>query len=226
MSSPKPEDTVGGPPPLDTNMADEAGAPPIDSDAPEAGATDADAYVDAGTREEVLEIRLTEMQAELDQAKDKHLRALAEGENIRRRAQKDRDEMQKYGGVKLARDLLPVHDNLQRALKSLTDEQRAAAADFVAGIELTERELINAFGKHQIVPIAPELGEKFNPDMHQAMFEAPIPGAVNGTIIEVIQTGFVCHDRLVRAAMVGVAKGSPVVPVPDEEGESDADGAT
>ena len=221
MSSPKSEDMAGGPPPLDANMTDGAGAPPVG-----AGEGNPDAYVDATTRQEVLEIRLTEMEAELEQAKDRHLRALAEGENIRRRAQKDRDEMQKFGGVKLARDLLPVHDNLHRALKSITEEQRAAAADFVAGVELTERELINAFGKHNIVPIVPELGDKFNPDMHQAMFEAPVPGAVNGTVIEVIQTGFMCHDRLVRAAMVGVAKGSPVVPVPDDASDDEKGGAT
>ncbi len=221
MSSPKPEDMAGGPPPLNTNMTDDTAAPPIG-----AGEPDANPYLDAATAQEVWEIRVEELEGELEQAKDKHLRALAEGENIRRRAQKDRDEAQKYGGVKLARDLLPVYDNLQRALKSLTDEQRAAAADFVSGIELTERELLNAFSKHSIMPVAPEIGEKFTADKHQAMFEAPIPGAESGTIIEVIQTGFMCHDRLVRAAMVGVAKAVPVAASDDDTPDENADHAT
>ena len=203
-TSPKPEDIAGGPPPLDTHDTDATGAPPV-----EGGGMSDEGLVDIGTAADVHEIRVAELESELEQAKDRHLRALAEGENIRRRSQKDRDEMQKYGGVKLARDLLPVHDNLQRALKSLTEEQRAAAADFVAGIELTERELLNGFSKHGITPIQPEIGDKFSTDEHQAMFEAPIPGAESGTIIEVIQTGFMCHDRLVRAAMVGVAKAAP-----------------
>ena len=205
MSGTNPEkDAEFGTPPL--NAADDMnhdamdhGAPPLDGE-PSAS----QAYVDPSI---AMEIRIAELEDELEKAKDRHLRSLAEAENTRRRSQRDRDEAQKYGGVKLARDLLPVHDNLQRALKSVTDEQREAASDFFAGVELTERELVNAFGKHGILPIAPELGDKFDVNKHQAMFEAPVPGAADGSIIEVIQTGFICHDRLVRAAMVGVAKG-------------------
>ncbi len=202
MSGPTPEEN-GGAPPLNTNET-ASDAPAVESDEQEAPK----AYVDPSV---MHEIRVTELEEELDKAKDRHLRALAEAENTRRRAQRDRDDGAKYAAVPLARDLLPVYDNLHRALKSATDEQRAAASDLIAGLELVEREFLNAFNKHKIAAIEPELGERFDVNKHQAMFEAPIPGTESGTIIEVISTGFICHDRLVRAAMVGVAKAAPVV---------------
>ncbi len=202
MSGPTPEEN-GGAPPLNTNET-ASDAPAVESDEQEAPK----AYVDPSV---MHEIRIAELEEELDKAKDRHLRALAEAENTRRRAQRDRDDGAKYAAVPLARDLLPVYDNLHRALKSATDEQRAAASDLIAGLELVEREFLNAFNKHKIAAIEPELGERFDVNKHQAMFEAPIPGTESGTIIEVISTGFICHDRLVRAAMVGVAKAAPVV---------------
>jgi len=200
MSGPTPEENEGAPP-LDTNET-ETGAPAVESGQPERPK----AYVDPSV---VNETRIVDLEEELEKAKDRHLRALAEAENTRRRAQRDRDDGAKYAAVPLARDLLPVYDNLHRALKSATDEQRAAASDLIAGLELVEREFLNAFNKHKIAAIEPELGERFDVNKHQAMFEAPIPGTESGTIIEVISTGFMCHDRLVRAAMVGVAKAAP-----------------
>ncbi len=164
---------------------------------------------------EVMQIRLADLEAELEQAKDRQLRALAEAENTRRRGQKDRDDAQRYGGVKLARDILPVLDNLQRAIRSVSSEQRELAADVMAGVELTERELIGALEKNNIMRINPEIGDKFDANQHQAMFEAPVPGAEKGTIIEVIQEGFVCHDRLIRAATVGVARAVVAAPAGD-----------
>jgi len=164
------------------------------------------AYVDPSV---LHEIRIAELEAELEQAKDRHLRALAEAENTRRRAQRDREDGMKYAAIPLARDLLPVYDNLNRALKSLSQAQRDAAADLVEGLELTEREFLNAFGKRNIIAVEPELGERFDVKKHQAMYEAPVPGTESGTIIEVVATGFICEDRLVRAAMVGVSKGAP-----------------
>ena len=158
---------------------------------------------------EFLQQQLVAVEAERDELNDKHLRALAEGENIRRRAMKDREEGEKYGGVRLARDMLAVYDNLARALEAADDNVREAAPEFIEGVELTQRELVNAFAKHSIAPIAPEVGDKFDANLHQAMFEAPAPGAENNTVIQVIQQGFKISDRLLRAAMVGVAKNPP-----------------
>jgi len=198
MSGPKPEET-GGAPPLNTTET-ETDAPAVEG----AQAAGPKAYVDPSV---MHEIRIAELETELEQAKDRHLRALAEAENTRRRAQRDREDGQKYAAIPLARDLLPVFDNLQRAIRSLSEEQRTASADLVAGLELVEREFINALNKRDIKAVEPDLGEKFDVKKHQAMYEAPVPGTESGSIIEVIATGFMCHDRLVRAAMVGVAKG-------------------
>ena len=133
------------------------------------------------------------------------MRALADAENARKRADKDRRDAEQYGGSRLARDLLPVYDALSRALDSAGDDQRAAAAALIEGVELTLRELKNVFAKHGITVITPELGEKFDPQRHEAMFEAPVPGTVAGSIIQVMDNGFMLHDRLLRPAKVGVS---------------------
>lgn len=156
--------------------------------------------------EPTMEEIIAAVEAERDEFKDKWTRSLAEAENVRRRAERDRKDAATYGGTKLARDLLAVHDNLERALKAADDTMREQAASFIEGVELTQRELVNAFAKHRIEPVVPEPGEKFDPNLHQAMFEAPIPGAEPGTVIECMQSGFVIADRLLRPAMVGVAK--------------------
>ena len=160
--------------------------------------------------------RITELEAERDQFKDKWMRALSDAENVRKRAERDKSDAQTYAGTKLARDLLSVHDNLERAMAAADDELRETAAYFMEGLELTQRELLNAFGKHKIEKVSPEAGEKFDPNRHQAMFEAPIPGAEAGTVIECMQAGFVIADRLLRPAMVGIAKAAPE-PVGDTE---------
>ena len=163
--------------------------------------------------------KLTEAEAERDELKDRMLRALADGENTRRRAMRDREEAEKYGGVRLARDLLAVYDNLERALQAADDTVRSTAPDFIEGVELTQRELLNAFAKHNIAPVRPELGTKFDPNQHQAMFESPAPGAENNTIIQVMQEGFTISDRLLRAAMVGVAKNPAGAAAPAKEAD-------
>jgi molecular chaperone GrpE len=145
------------------------------------------------------------LKAERDDYKDRFMRALADAENSRKRAERDRHEAENYGGSKLARDLLPVYDSLNRALQAISDEQRETAAAFVEGIELTMRELLNVFQKHGIVRVSPEVGDRFDPQMHQAMFEAPLPGTRSGDIIQVSADGFMLHDRLLRPAQVGVS---------------------
>lgn len=144
--------------------------------------------------------------AERDELRDKLMRALAEAENIRRRAERDRKDAETFGGTKLARDLLSVHDNLARALAAADETARASAAGLIEGVELTQKDLLAAFAKHKIELVEPEPGEKFDPNLHQAMFEAPVPGAESGTILETMQSGFTIAGRLLRPAMVGVAK--------------------
>jgi molecular chaperone GrpE len=145
------------------------------------------------------------LRAERDEYKDRFMRALADAENSRKRADKDRKEAENYGGSKLARDLLPVYDNMKRAIEAAGDEQREAATALIEGVELTMRELLNVFSRHGITIIAPEVGDKFDPLQHEAMFEAPVPGTKAGDIIQVSAEGFMLHDRLLRPAQVGVS---------------------
>jgi len=143
--------------------------------------------------------------AERDELRDKFMRALADAENSRKRSERDRREAEQYGGSKLARDMLPVYDNMKRALDVVTDELRAQAGGLIEGVELTMRELLNIFEKHGISRISPEVGDTFDPQLHQAMFEAPVPDTKAGQIIQVMAEGFLLHDRLLRPAQVGVS---------------------
>src|SRR6056297_3869512 len=145
------------------------------------------------------------LRAERDSLQDKFMRALADAENARKRSDKDRREAENYGGSKLARDMLPVHDNLKRALDTVNEDQRAGSAALFEGIELTLRELRNAFAKHGITVIDPQVGDRFDPQRHEAMFEAPLPGTKAGEIIQVSAQGFMLHDRILRPAQVGVS---------------------
>lgn len=145
------------------------------------------------------------LQAERDELKDKFMRALADAENSRKRSERDRREAEQYGGSKLARDLLPVFDNMKRAVQAVPEEARETSKAMIEGVELTMRELVNVFKKHGIEPISPEVGDKFDPQLHEAMFEAPVPGTKAGDIIQVEADGFILHDRLLRPARVGVS---------------------
>ena len=215
----------------EVNMSAEAGA---EGDAPVNKVKLSDLSVEdlvPGLEEEIAKMqdddpyaeKIAQLEAERDEFKDKWRRALAESENVRRRATRDRADAETYGGTRLARDLLSVYDNLERALEAADDSLRESAGAFIEGIELTQRELIHAFEKHKIQKVTPEIGEKFDPNRHQAMFEAPIPGAEPNTIIEIMQDGFVISDRLLRPALVGVAKAMPEAPPESPEaGDPDA----
>ena len=145
----------------------------------------------------------------LAETNDQLLRALAELENTRRRADRDRAEALKYGAASFARDMLGVADNLQRALNAVADLDQDtlpdAAKSMLEGVAATERDLIASMGRHKVSPVSP-MGEKFDPNMHEAMFEAPGTGQPAGTIIEVIETGYMMDERLLRPAKVGIAK--------------------
>ena len=142
---------------------------------------------------------------ERDILQDKLMRTLADSENLRKRSIRDRSDAEVYGGTKLARDLLSVYDNITRALDAVSDEQRKSNSGLIEGIELTRKELINGFEKHKIIRIMPEEGDVFDPLLHQAMFEAPLPESKAGEIIQVMAVGFKIGDRLLRPAQVGVS---------------------
>ena len=152
---------------------------------------------------------LAAARAEAAQLKDQLLRAMAETENTRRRAARDRDDAQKYGITNFAREVLAVADNLRRALEAIpadTLQADEALKTLYDGVAATERQLEAALGKQQIERIWPE-GERFDSNFHQAMFEVPDSGKPAGTVVQVLQAGYKIHDRLLRPALVGVAKG-------------------
>ncbi|MBW6416259.1 nucleotide exchange factor GrpE [Celeribacter sp. PS-C1] len=152
-----------------------------------------------------LSEELEQLRAERDEFRDRFMRAVADAENSRKRADRDRREAENYGGSKLARDMLPVFDNMKRAIDAIAEDQRETQAALIEGIELTMRELLNTFSKHGIQIVSPEVGETFDPQIHEAMFEAPVPGTKAGDIIQVMNVGFMIHDRLLRPAQVGVS---------------------
>jgi len=170
----------------------------------------AEAEEQAISEEEILDedAELESLRAERDALQDKFMRALADAENARKRSEKDRREAENYGGSKLARDMLPVYDNMRRALDAATEDQKQVSAALIEGVQLTLRELVTVFSKHGITPITPEVGDKFDPQHHEAMFEAPVPGTKAGDIIQVSTEGFMLHDRILRPAQVGVSSNS------------------
>jgi molecular chaperone GrpE len=151
------------------------------------------------------------LQAEVAELKDKWLRAHAEVENIRKRTEREREEAAKYSITKLARDIVAVGDNFQRAIDAVpagAAERDPALKSFLEGVTMTERELLNALDRHGIRRVQP-LNEPFNPHLHQAVAQVPRPDVPPGTIVEVYQAGYMIEERVLRPAMVGVAQGGP-----------------
>jgi molecular chaperone GrpE len=174
--------------------------------------------------------REAELEAELADAKDRLLRALAETENLRRRAVRDLDEAHKYAITNFARELLEVADNLSRALDAVPPRARDEI-DFIKnladGIAITEKALLTSFERHQIAKVVPEIGEKFDHNRHQAMFEVATAEQPPGTVAQVLQPGYTIAERLLRPALVGVAKApgaKPSGPDRDEGAERAAEG--
>lgn len=158
---------------------------------------------------------LARLQAELAEAKEKTLRVAADAENLRRRLERERDDAVKFAASKFARDVLSVADNLGRALQSAPKTAAPDSNDplhnLITGVEATERELLSVFERHGIQRIDPQ-GQKFDPNLHQAMFEVENPQIESGLVVQVVAAGYVQHGRLLRAAMVGVSKGGPAAP--------------
>lgn len=155
--------------------------------------------------------RLAKAEAEIAELSEKWKRALAETENVRRIAARDREDAGKYAVSRFARDVLSVADNLRRALDSMDKDARATdpGLDALAsGVELTERELLATLARYGITPIA-AASQPFDPHVHEALFEVPDETVPHGTVVHVLETGYMIHDRPLRPARVGVSKGGP-----------------
>ena len=155
---------------------------------------------------------MAQLEAEKTDLKEKLLRTLADMENLRRRTEREIADARTYAISNFARDMLNVADNFQRAIDSVPAEAREAGDPalkaLVEGIELTEREMLKTLERYGVKPLDPQ-GQKFDPNLHQAMFEVPSPDVPSGTVVQVVQTGYVIGERVLRPALVGVAKGGP-----------------
>lgn len=154
------------------------------------------------------------LKAENGELRDRYLRLAAEMDNLRRRTERDVKDAKSYSVAGFARDMLAVSDNLRRTLDAIPAEARASAdaglQTLIDGVELTERAMLSALERHGVRQIEP-VGQKFDPNFHQAMFEVPNPDVPNNTVVQVVQAGFVIGERVLRPAMVGVAKGGPKI---------------
>jgi molecular chaperone GrpE len=160
--------------------------------------------------------RLSQLEAEKTDLKERLLRSLAEMENLRRRTERDVADARTYAVTGFARDMLTVADNIRRALESVPagEAEGGAFKALIEGIELTERDLLKTLERHGVKRLDPQ-GAKFDPNMHQAMFEVPNPELPAGTVVQVVQTGYAIGERVLRPALVGVAKGGPKAPAGD-----------
>jgi len=156
---------------------------------------------------------------EVAEARDKVLRTLAEMENLRKRTAKEVADARAYGITGFARDVLDIADNLQRALDAVPAETRESADPMlkalIEGVELTERSLLNALEKNGVRKFDPQ-GEKFDPNFQQAMYEVPDASVPQGTVVQVVQAGYTIGDRVLRPALVGIAKGGAKAPAPEQ----------
>lgn len=159
------------------------------------------------TPEEIAAARIKSLETDVLDAKEKMMRALADAENTRRRAVKDREDASKYAVSGFAKDLLDFSDNFQRAIAAIPEELHAdeRVSGIIAGLEAMNAQLLKTFEKNGIQKIEP-MDEPFNPNFHEVMFEAPIPGKPGGIVIQVVEAGYVLNDRLLRAAKVGISK--------------------
>ncbi len=175
---------------------------------------------EAGATPEEVIVRLAQENEEL---KDRALRLAAEMENLRRRTARDVHDARSYAIANFARDMLSVSDDLARALEAIPAESRAGGDTglkaLIEGVEMTERAMLGMLERHGIKKLDPQ-GERFDPNFHQAMFEVPNPDVPAGTVVQVVQTGYVIGERVLRPATVGVAKGGPKAAANDRRAEA------
>ncbi|WP_230530261.1 nucleotide exchange factor GrpE [Microvirga roseola] len=200
------------------NDTENQNMPPQNESAPE---TANEAVNEASSQPEADPVAVLE--AEKADLKDKLLRLMADMENLRRRTEREVADARTYAVANFARDMLNVADNVRRAIESVPEEaSRTAEGAFkglIEGIDLTERDLLKTLERHGVKKLDPE-GQKFDPNLHQAMFEVPNPEVPNGTVVQVVQSGYVIGERVLRPALVGVAKGGPKAPANGNGSES------
>jgi molecular chaperone GrpE len=193
---PRPKPEAGAP----DGGAGATDTPEVEMEAAVAGAEAGEASAEPGPEEQVAQL------------KDQLLRALAETENVRRRSQRDLEDVRRYAVADMARDLLTLADNLDLALTSAR-QAGIGAGPLVDGVELTQRQFLQVIAKHGIRPIEAD-GQKLDPNLHQAVMQVETADAEPGTVVGVMQVGYLIHDRLLRPAMVSVAK-APSAPPPE-----------
>jgi molecular chaperone GrpE len=180
-----------------------------DSNAAENMPPEGEQQVEQAASPDASAARIAELEAQLAEMKNEALRHLADAENTRKRAVKEREDTAKFATAKFAKDMLDVADNLQRALQAIKPEQveaDPALKNLVVGIEATERQIMSVFERFGVKKIEAQ-GQRFDPNLHQVVNEIDAPDKEAGTILHVLQTGYMIHDRLLREAMVAVAKG-------------------
>ena len=187
----------------------------------------ADAPEQAPAAETGVEAELAKLEAERDELKDKLLRTLADMENLRRRTEREIADAKAYAVTSFARDMLGSADNLRRALESVPaaaqSSDEPALKALIEGVELTERDLLKTLERHGVRRIDPQ-GEKFDPNLHQAMFEAPDPAIAKGLVSKVVQSGYKIGERVLRPALVGISAGAPKPAEPQIRGTAASEG--
>ncbi|CAN7142938.1 nucleotide exchange factor GrpE [Rhizobium sp. LjRoot258] len=190
---------------------------------PDAAAAEAAADAAANVENEAAEASakpdpLELLKSENTELRDRYLRLAAEMDNLRRRTEREVKDARTYSAAGFARDMLAVSDNLRRAIDAIPEEARAAAdpglTTLIEGVEMTERSMLSALERHGVRKLEP-VGQKFDPNFHQAMFEVPNPDVPNNTVVQVVQAGYTIGERVLRPAMVGVAKGGPKLVEPE-----------
>jgi len=190
--------------------------PPTDQPAQEAEGAHESSFANEAPQSPITEpepfTELENLHAENAGLKERVLRTLAEMENLRRRTEREVADAKTYGVTSFAREMLTLADNLRRGLETVTPEARAAAdptiVSFIEGIELTERAFLSSLGRQGVKKIDPQ-GQRFDPNMHEALFEAPDTSVPNGTVVQVVETGYSIGERCLRPAKVGVSRGGP-----------------
>lgn len=169
--------------------------------------------------------RIVDLEIEIAELKDRALRAMADADNARKREARDVSDSRKYGATGLARDILTVADNLGRALQAVPEvpqDEDENLFNLRAGVDMTLAEMLQALERHGVKKVTPEAGERFDHNRHQAMFEVPTGDLTPGAVAQVVQDGYVIHDRLLRPALVGVARKPPEDAAPEPEQASEA----
>ena len=206
--------------------AEPAGPDSGEADAGEADSGEADSGETGAPALTEEQQRIVDLEIEVAELKDRALRAMADADNARKRAARDVADSRKYGATGLARDILTVADNLGRALEAVPDLSREEDENLFnlrAGVDMTLQEMLQALERHGVKKVTPETGERFDHNSHQAMFEVPTDELAPGAVAQVVQDGYVIHDRLLRPALVGVARKPPEEPAPEagpEAGET------